>query len=222
MLTNKTIINADFEPLKGSDTVYGIKDRMDEQQLEVLPVVDSTTKKLIGQVSYEQLSVSDPGATIADLDLGEVVKIYQGQHIFEAARLMLQYELRQLPVVDEEWTFLGIIDKRQVLESLSRMLNLAEFGSVITIELDRVDFAISEIVNIIETEGAKILGLTVETPDREGQTFEVSFKLNIENISRVTSALRRYEYTVVAESTSEVFGSDLESRAGEMVKYMDM
>ncbi len=89
MLTNKTIINADFEPLKGSDTVFGVQDRMDEQQLQVLPVVDSTTKKLIGQVSYEQMSVSDPDATIADLDLGEVVKIYQGQHIFEAARLML-------------------------------------------------------------------------------------------------------------------------------------
>ena len=222
MLTNKTIINADFEPLKGSDTVSGAKDRMDEQLLQVLPVVDSTTKKLIGQVSYEQMSDSDPDVTIADLDLGEVVKIYQGQHIFEAARLMLQYELRQLPVVDEEWTFLGIIDKQQVLESLSRMLNLAEFGSVITIELDRVDFAISEIVHIIETEGAKILGLTVETPDRDDQTFEVSFKLNIENINRVTSALRRYEYTVVAESTSEVFGRDLESRASEMVKYMDM
>lgn len=222
MLTNKSIINSDFKPLKGSDSISGLTELMEEQDIRVLPVVDNTTSKLIGQVSYEQLNQVEGELTVSDLDLGEVVKIYQGQHIFEAARLMLQYELRQLPVVDDEWTFLGVIDKQQVLESLSRMLNLAEFGSVITIELDRINFSISEIVNIIETEEAKILGLTVETPTKEEQTYEVSFKLNIENVSRVTAALRRYGYTVVAEMNNEVFGKDLESRADELVNYMDM
>ena len=131
---------------------------------------------------------------------------------------MLQHELRLLPVVDEEWTFLGILTKEQVLESLSRMLNLAEFGSVITVEIERIDFSISEIVQIIETEGAKILGVTVETE----QKFEVSFKLNLKDVSRVVAGLRRYEYQVLAQSESTVFGEDLEHRADELLKYIDM
>lgn len=222
MLVDKSIAKTDFEPLTGNDTVGDVKSRIQGQKLEPLPVVDSTTKKLIGQVDYQKLSDADDDALVSDLELDEAVKIYEGQHIFEAARLMLQYEHRNLPLVDEEWTFLGVITKQEVLESLSRMLNLAETGSVITIELDPVDFTISEIVQIIETEGAKILGVTVESPESAPKTFEVSFKLNLEDVSRVTAALKRYDYTVLVESESTVFGKDLENRADELLKYIDM
>lgn len=222
MLANKSIIETDFVPLSGNDQIGAVKKRMEEMQVETLPVVDETTQKLIGQIQQKQLNGMDDEATIADLELDEAVKLYQGQHIFEAARLMLQYELRLLSVVDKEWTFMGILTKQQVLESLSRMLNLAEFGSVITVEVSRADFSISEIVQLIETEGAKILGVTVETPENSDQQFKVSFKLNLKDVSRVVSSLRRYDYRVVTESESTVFGEELEHRADELLKYINM
>jgi len=222
MLANKSMVEKGFTPLQGTDLAHSVKSRMDEEQISTLPVVNQVTQKLIGQVEYEQINDVDDQTLVSDLELDEVVKLYQGQHIFEAARLMLQHELRLLPVVDEEWTYLGVLTKKQVLESLSRMLNLAEFGSVITVEIERIDFSISEIVQIIETEGAKILGVTVETPDDSEQKFEVSFKLNLKDVSRVVAALRRYEYNVLAQSESTVFGEDLEDRADELLKYIDM
>ncbi|WP_138432180.1 CBS domain-containing protein [Fodinibius saliphilus] len=222
MLANKSIVEQEFKPLEGGDHVITVKKRLDQEHYDMLPVVNQVTQKLIGQVDRRQIEKASDKTLVSDLELDEAVKIYQGQHIFEAARLMLQHELRLLPVVDEEWTYLGVLTKDQVLESLSRMLNLASFGSVITVELSRINFSISEIVQIIETEGAKILGVTVETPSKGDQNFEVSFKLNIKDVSRVVAALRRYEYTVLAESKSTVFGEDLENRADELLKYIDM
>lgn len=222
MLINKSITHNDFEPLTANDTVAEVKTRMEEGELETLPVVDSTTQKLIGQIKYDILLKADDNAAISDLGLNEAVKIYQGQHVFEAARLMLQYELKSLPLVDEQGTYLGVITKQEILESLSRMLNLAQTGSVITIELDPVDFTLSEIVQLIETEGAKILGITVESSEDTPKSFEVSFKLNLEDVSHVTSALKRYDYNIVVESESTVFGKDLEHRADELIKYIDM
>lgn len=222
MLINRTILKTDFTPLSGSEEAATVKSRMEDEQVRSLPVVDETTQKLIGQLNYEQIDEVDRERLVSDLELDEVVKIYEGQHIFEAARLMLQYELRLLPVVDEEWTFIGILSKQKVLESLSRMLNLEEFGSVITVELDPIDFSISEIVQLIETEGAKILGVTVEMPDSDKKKFEVSFKLNVKDVSRVASALRRYDYSVLTQSGSTVFGDDLKDRADELLKYIDM
>ncbi len=222
MLANKSILETGFEPLRGSENIKAVKGRMEKEQVTTLPVVDETTQKLIGQVDYKKINKLDSEKTISELELNEVVKIYEGQHVFEAARLMLQYELRLLPVVDEEWTFLGILTKEKVLESLSRMLNLEEFGSVITVELDPIDFTISEIVQLIETEGAKILGVTVEMPDSEKKKFEVSFKLNVKDVSRVASALRRYDYSVLTQSGSTVFGDDLKDRADELLNYINM
>lgn len=222
MLTNKAIINQDFKPLTASQTVGQVLERLNQKEVTTFPVIDPTTQKLVGQVSLDHLDKADPELTVADLNPDEAIKIYRGQHVFEAARLMLQYELRILPVVEKDWTFLGIITKQNVLESLSKMLNLAEIGSVITIELSPVDFSLSEVVQLIETEGAKILGITVEAPDDQQQNFEVSIKLNLKDVTRVVAALRRYEYNVVTETETQIIGSDLETRADELLKYIDM
>lgn len=222
MLTTKSISKEGFEPLKGADTVKEVKARMEEEQLKALPVVDSTTNKLIGQISTTQLEDAEDDQRISEIQMGQAIKLFEGQHIFEGSRLMLQYELNLLPLVDKESTFLGVVTKQQILEAISRMLNLEQTGGVVTIEIEPINFSLSKIVQVIEAEGAKILGVTVENPDDNHQAFEVSVKLNLKDISRITAALKRYGYSVLSESESTVLENDLEYRADELIKYIDM
>ncbi len=222
MLANKSITKSEFEPLRGTDTVAAVRERMIEEQVNALPVVDPTTQKLIGQIDRDQIDRANDDQQISDLQMDKVVKIFEGQHIFEGVRLMLQYELNLLPLVNKEATYLGVITKQQILEAISKMLNLEQKGSVLTIEIEPIDFSLSEIVQVIEAEGAKILGVAVESPDSDHQAFEVSVKLNLEDISRVTAALKRYGYSVLVESESTVLENDLEYRADELIKYIDM
>ncbi|MDZ7658571.1 CBS domain-containing protein [Fodinibius sp.] len=222
MLVNKSITKSEFEPLRGTDTVEAVRERIKEEKVNALPVVDPTTQKLIGQIDRDQLSRAEDNQRISDLQMDKVVKIFEGQHIFEGVRLMLQYELNLLPLANKEGTYLGVITKQQILEAISKMLNLEQKGSVLTIEIEPIDFTLSEIVQVIEAEGAKILGLAVENPDNNHETFEISVKLNLEDISRVTAALKRYGYSVLVESENTVLENDLEYRADELIKYMDM
>lgn len=222
MLANKSITKSEFKPLRGSDTVEEVRDRLEQEEVNALPVVDPTTQKLIGQIDSDQLLEAEDDQNISELRMDKAIKIYEGQHIFEGVRLMLQYELHLLPLVNKESSFLGVITKQQILESISKMMNLEQKGSVLTIEIEPIDFSLSEIVQIIEAEGAKILGVAVESTDGNHQAFEVSVKLNLEDISRVTAALKRYGYTVLVESESTVLENDLEYRADELIKYIDM
>lgn len=220
MHTQKAL-NIEIVPVRSEDSVQAALLKMDECGVNTLPVIDAD-ERLIGQVGREALKQTVAGGRVSDLELDEPVKVYGLQHVFEAARLMLQYEMRLLPVIDGEWVFRGVITKQKVLESLGRMLNLAKEGSVITVELDMIDFTLSEMVHLIETEGAKILGITVETPAGDDASFHVSFKLNVEDVSRVASALRRHDYKVATEAKNESFGMDMESRADELLHYLDM
>lgn len=223
MLADKAL-NTEIKPLTAADSISEALKRMDMHSINCLPVVDTTTRKLIGQLRYNHLkNAKNLGDAISTLELEEPIKIFKRQHIFEATRLMLQYEMRMLPVVDDEMTFIGVIRKQEVLESLTHLLNLATYGSILYVELEQRDLMLSEIVNIIETEGAKILGVTVETPSEEEENFKVSFKINLQDATRVASALRRYDYEVTTvDYEQEVFGFDMESRASELIKYLDM
>lgn len=213
-----------FQPLKPDSTVAEALVQMDKLEVKCLPIVDTRTNKLVGQVWRSQLEDVENGheTPVSSLEIKEAIKIYRQQHVFEAIRLMLQYEVRYLPVVDDSMTYKGTLQKQQVLELLSHMLNLSAHGSVLTIVLEERDFTLAEIVHLIESEGAKILGLTVETPDSKSGTFEISLKLNLGDVSRVVSTLRRYNYTVYTETKNELVGIDLETRAEELVKYIDM
>lgn len=216
-------INNDVRVLTDIDSVAEALEQMELFGADLLPVVNQSSRKLIGQISRSILGDIDDNTTaLGDLELEDPFKIFNGQHLFHAIRMMLQHELRLLPVVNDDWEFQGIIRKQQVLESLSQMLNLTEYGSVITVELSHRDFTLSEIVQLIEAEGGRILGITVETPDAEKKSYEISIKLNLQDVSRVASALRRYGYTILTESEGESYNIDLETRADELIKYIDM
>ncbi|HLR77292.1 MAG TPA: CBS domain-containing protein [Balneolaceae bacterium] len=198
-------------------------EQMDVLDVNALPVVDEQTGKLVGQITRNQLTdAADPFKIIGELTMQEPIKIFKSQHLFNAIQLMLKYEMSLLPVVDSNWIYEGMIHKKEVLESLTGMLNITEYGSVITIELSPNDFSLSEIVQLIETEGGKILGITVEAPDAEIGNYEISIKLNVKDVSRIASALRRYDYTILTELESDYVHTDLETRADELIKYLEV
>lgn len=220
-------LNTDTRVLTAHDSLERTREQMDELHAERLPVIDPSTRELVGLVQRSAIeraeaAGADRSLRLADLELDQPVAIFNNQHLFQAVRLMLQHELSILPVVDSEWICQGVIQKHQVLESLGQMLNLTEYGSVITVELSEQDFSLSEIVQLIETEGGRILGITVEVPTADRRTYEVSIKLNLQDVSRVAASLRRYGYSIVTEVRSESANIDLETRADEFLKYLDM
>lgn len=222
MLVSK-FIDRDFEPLRVDVSIEEALFRMEEMDVDCLPVVDRTTDKLSGEVSEALLKrLKDRQARIASVQLQEAVLVYEDQHIFEAIRQMLQHEVRLLPVVDKEMTYQGAICKKDILEALSSLLNLAELGSILTIEMEQRDFTLSEIVHLIELEGAKILGIGVETPTPDSQRFRVSVKLNVRDVEAVMAALRRYGYHVSGETEAYSEESDLEARANALLHYLDI
>ncbi|MCC5912840.1 MAG: CBS domain-containing protein [Balneolaceae bacterium] len=219
----KELINPDFTPLQPSGTIAEAISLMEVWDTATIPVVEPTTRKIAGQVTVRDLSgEKEHSRPVSDLELKNPVYILEDQHIFEAARQMLQHEIRLLPIVDRNETYVGVIEKKKVLEALSHMLNVTTSGSVITVEIHKADFTLSEIVYLIETEGAKILGLTVEQADNSESTLHVSIKLNQSKTSAVVSSLQRHGYVTAVQNRNDVLEMDITSRADELMRYLDV
>lgn len=218
----REIINTDIAPLRKSDTVALALTKLDLMHTTQFGVVDADGK-LAGMIRLETLlTIEDEQEKLAQVPLREAIFVPLDQHLFEAARLMLAHELYVLPVVDEEGKFHGLIKKREILNALGDIFNLSSYGSVISVELDQKDFTLSELVHIIETEGAKILGVAVQQPKAEYPFYRVSFKLNLKDSSVVSAGLRRFGYTITSEARSETFEGNLTERADELMRYLDI
>lgn len=217
------LINDKLIPLRTMDTVTSSMQSMLDHKVNNLPLIDFTTKKLIGEVLMQDLELVRRKDTSVMMHRSELVaKVSADQHIFEAARILSKYNRQVVSVLDQEGNYLGIVSRRDVLEALSGMLNLAERGSVITIELDEKDFVLSDIVRIIELESAKILGLTVEHPDEGNDRYRISIKLNLDDLTKVNAALRRYGYIITLETKSETSDVEFLDRADEFIRFLNI
>lgn len=219
----QNLLDKNIKFLSPSDTVRTALEKMDEQDVEALPVSGEEGEKLLGLVRKETLQeIEDPTTTLENLDWEKTPHVNERQHLFEAARQMYHFNVWLVPVVDDDNHIKGLINKKSLQSAVGEMLNLGEYGSVITVEMVEKDYTLSEVVQLIETEGAKILGLTVETPSEHTDYYRISLKLNVKDVSRVVSALRRYDYLVTSETWDDVFDSDMQERAGEVIHFLDM
>ena len=221
MLVNE-ILNTEIAPLRITDPVSLALAKLDLLHINKFIVVDEENK-VLGMITIETLAeVVDENVSLSELPLEEDVWVPKSQHLFETTRKMFAHELYVLPVVDGEKNFLGLVRKREVLNALGEIFNLSSYGSVITIELEQMDYTLSDIVRIIETENAKILGVAVQQPNDELDSIRVSVKLNLEDSSVVSAALRRFGYVIVSEERSESMENNFSERADELIRYLDI
>jgi hypothetical protein len=115
-----------------------------------------------------------------------------------------------------------MVSKVVLIDSVVKLLNLREHGSVIMIEMDARDYMLSDVIRIIEAEGARILSLTIQAPDAIQDRFRVSVKLNLDDLARVGAALRRYGYLITSESHSDWSDLELSSKADEFLRFLDI
>jgi CBS domain-containing protein len=219
----KELLNTEFVPLAPDSKLSAALAKMDAWQTTRIPVRDPITGKLAGMISFEDIAdKADESAEISSVEFHNSIYVYSDQHLFEVARKMLEFEVRLLPVVDGSGVYLGIIEKKDVLEAFSRMLNITTTGSVITVEVTKEDFTISELVHLIEVEGAKILGLTVDQPRVEDQMIRISIKISHIDTSAVVSSLQRHGYFTTTENRNDLYQTDISSRADELLRYLDV
>lgn len=216
-------IHNEIMPLRASDSVKDAREAMHSYGVTSLPVVDHTTRKMIGAITTEDIEQGHPEDTsVYSIRRLQPITVHSDSHVFEAARIMIEHQLHLLPVVDRHSTYIGILTRKDLFEDLVPMLNVTEYGAVICVEMEQQDFTLSDMVRLIESEDAKILSMTVEMPDEERPLFRVSMKLNVRDLSRIRSSLRRYEIQVTHESIDDSVDQDYENRADEFIRYLNV
>lgn len=213
-------INHITPALHTSDTVEDALGLLMEHRVRHLPVVDDD-ERLVGMMSEDQLmQAGGPDDVIDSLLAVRPVSVSPSDHIFDAARAMVEHGLSTVPVADSEGHYIGLIKRHDIFDQFAHMLATQEAGAILALEVDPRDYALAKLVHLIEQNGAKVLAVASQSPDQSTGRIRVTLKLNVSDTSRVRHVLEHNGYHVVAS-----FGEDeaeLLDRVQEFMRYLEV
>lgn len=194
-MTTAELITNHLTPLRLSDTVSDAAERMSENGLREYPVVEA--EKLIGVLRSESLEDLNPETPLSALrENFEVAAAHPDDFFLVPLKLMHQRKLSLLPVTGEEGKYLGIVTVEEMVDAAAHYNAANEPGGIILLQLPAIQFSISEIGRIVESNNAKIIHLNTWNDPASGQLM-IAIKVNKLEIQDILATFERYEYNVV-------------------------
>jgi len=220
MLTTE-LINSNIPQLKLIDSINKALQLINDYRVTHLPVVSEG--KYLGLVSEDDLmDAEDDRLTIQVLE-NSFTKAFvkENEHFLNAVNCSNRYETSVVPVINEQQELVGVITLTDLLKALGDFSGASEIGGIIVMEMERSQFAISEISRIVESNDATILHLNT-TVHQETGLLTVTLHLNKKEISAIVASFERYEYDVIYYFGDEKFENEIHINYRHLMNYLDI
>lgn len=208
--------------LNREDTCLQALNWMEVFRVSHLPMVQGKT--YLGLVADELIySHGDLNDKLEVLQVpAEETFVYGNDHIYEMVSLAASHLLSVVPVVDRKGNFMGSVTLTDILKGLEVLLCAGQDGGIIVLEINRIDYALSEIVQIVEYNEARILSCYTSC-NKDSSQLRLTLKVNTLNIDPILNTFMRYGYTILNSFvTGEEEQDSLRERYGLLMKYMSI
>jgi acetoin utilization protein AcuB len=220
MLTAE-LINNNIPRLQLQDSVSKALQLINDFRITHLPVV--AEDKYLGLISEDDLlDVEEEKGTIEFLQENfTTVAVKENEHFLNAVKYSNQFETTIVPVINEEKELVGVITVTDLLKALGDFSGANEIGGIIVMEMDRLQFSISEISRIVESNDATVLHLNTTIHAVTG-LLTVSLHINKKEIAAIVSAFERYDYDIIYYFGDEKFENEIHSNYRHLMSYLDI
>jgi hypothetical protein len=97
---------------------------------------------------------------------------------------------------------------------------IKEAGGIIIVKKAMVDYSMSQITQIVESNNGKLLGLFVSDSDNE--TIEITIKVTLGVVNDIIQTFRRYNYEIISEHNEDNYINTLKERSDYLDKYLNI
>lgn len=90
--------------------------------------------------------------------------VYENYHIYDVICLAAGSLLSVVPVLDRKNNFVGSITLTDILRHLDTLLCVDQPGGILVLEVNRIDYSLAEVAQIVEYNEARVLSCYVSKP----------------------------------------------------------
>lgn len=220
MLTAE-LINHNIPRLQLQDTVSKARQLINDFKLTHLPVISD--HKYLGLISEEDLlDVEDEKITIELIqEYFTQVSVQDDVHFLNAVSCSIQFDSNIVPVLTKTNDYTGVITTTDLLKTMGNFAGANEIGGIIVLEMEKVQFAISEISRLVESNDCTILHLNTTTDPVTG-LLTVTLHINKKEVATLVATFERYEYHVRYYFGMENFENEIDNNYRHLMNYLDI
>ncbi len=154
--------------------------------------------------------------------IAENCYVYEYQHFYDVVKLASDFEVQVVAVLNEEQVFLGVITVEDTIAAFAQTAGVQNPGGIIILSLRQIDYSLTEISRLIESENAKILSSCINIDILDPDKIKLTLKINLVDLSRIIATLDRFGYKIIGKFQQTEAISNEKERLDILLKYLDI
>ncbi len=208
-----------FNPATYNQTIATLIDICNQYGFSHLPVVEKGIYR--GMIRYDDLVNIESKNDLLKNHTYFLEKIYLSDRMnwTESLSNLMRNEANIMGVLDLSGSYVGVCLLDDILNLISEKSFINEKGYVLVISKLTSDISLSEVAQIIESDGGKILGILL---NEQGHTTELEVKIQTDDINEIIQSFRRYDYHIISQMEEDLHLQELKEHSDFLRRYLEM
>ncbi|PJJ09525.1 hypothetical protein CLU83_2889 [Flavobacterium sp. 1] len=215
----KDYITNDYKAIDTQETIGAVQDFFDDLTFSHFPIIEEGI--FIGSIAADDIETFDSDKKVAEYR-------YALEHFFartnmiwlDVLEVFAKNRTNLVPILDENNKYIGYYEIQDVIKFFHETTFLKEQGVIIIVSKNTIDYSMSQITQIVESNNGKLLGLFISNSDVN--TTEVTLKISVGSLNEIIQTFRRYNYDIISEHNEDNYINSLKERSDYLDKYLNM
>jgi Mg/Co/Ni transporter MgtE len=215
----KNYVTNDYKAIDGHETIGAVRDFFDDLNFSHFPVIEEEI--YIGSISADDIETFDSDKKVIDYKFTlEHFFVRTNMIWLDVLEVFAKNHTNLVPILDESNKYVGYYEIEDIIKFFHETPFLKEQGAVIIVRKNTVDYSMSQIAQIVESNNGKLLGLFVSESDIN--TVQVTIKINLGSLNDIIQTFRRYNYEIISDHHEDNYINNLKERSDYLDKYLNM
>ncbi|MFV7234453.1 MULTISPECIES: CBS domain-containing protein [Flavobacterium] len=212
-------ITNDFKAIDSQETIAVVQDFFNELHFSHFPVVEEGI--YIGSIVSDDIETFDRDKKVIDYRFTLEGFFTRTNTIWlDVLEIFAKNHTNLVPVLDENNKYVGYYEIEDIMKFFHETPFLKEPGGIIVVKKPILDYSMSQITQIVESNNGKLLGLFIS--DADVDSVQVTMKISLGAMNEIIQTFRRYNYEIISEHQEDNYINNLKERSDYLDKYLNI
>lgn len=215
----KDYITNDYSAINSSETIAAVQDFLSDATFSHFPVLDSGI--YMGCLTLVDIDLFDSDKLVNDYRYTlEGFFVRDSMIWLDVLEIFAKNHTNLVPVLDENNQYLGYYEIEDIIKFFHETPFLKEPGGIIVVRKAILDYSMSQITQIVESNNGKLLGLFIS--EANADSIQVTIKISLGAMNEIIQTFRRYNFEIISEHPEDLYINSLKERSDYLDKYLNM